>query len=94
MKHMLAELQSGRLLELHECEPHDCVIRLSANGYWLPSSEVISTDRFEMCINESGKAVPKRGYTISCQDAGWFRDVDHLRQFYKDYMRDPIVEIV
>ena len=90
---MLVETRKGRSYSLYHCDPPlDCVIHLSANGYWQPQGSYPKDEvTYELTFNKEGKTEPMIGYEYVDNTGGVYKSIADFREFLHRYMCDPIV---
>lgn len=56
------------------------------------NGELIISPTFSKFCDPVGKGVEKKDWTCSVEGIAEFKNMDHVRWFFIEYMRDPIVE--
>jgi len=94
-KNYLVELESGRILEIIECDvPMDCVIKThSGNGYWIPSDSYSEKDSDFVGYGQ-GRYGDKKGYKVWVSNSlGFFPDLEDFKRFCREALLDQVVNI-
>jgi hypothetical protein len=47
---------------------------------------------YSLFVDPLGEGVEKKGYTACLEGVGEFLNMEHVRWFFEEYFRDPIVE--